>query len=165
MSGVIVMYLGARTTRSRFSHLPEVLSHAKRKNPLRINAEIQPNLLRFMIGLNKARFALEIREEQSILLQAVDSCEQIVRHGTCLPFEVGIIERPIAEHFEEGMMIRVMTDIRQIVVFPTDSNAFLIVDDALFRCTLVVLSEEDTFELVHATVDEIGTRVLGRNHR
>ena len=63
------------------------------------------------------------------------------------------------------MMIRVMTNIGQIVVFPTDSNAFLIVDDALFRCTVVVLRKEDILELIHATVDEIGARVFGRNDR
>jgi hypothetical protein len=131
-----------------------------------LNAQIQPDLSRLVIRLNEMFLSLEVREEQAILFDAIDTCEQIEGHRTRVSFEIGILKGPIAEHFEERMMISVVSDIGQIVVFASHSDAFLIIHDASSSGDgVVALREKDALELIHATVHEIGSRIFRRDDR
>ena len=164
LAGVIVMDLGARTTRTRFAHLPEIFSHSERQNSTRIDAQVDPNLFRLVVGWNEIGFASEIGEKQAISIESVNVRQQVQRHGARLPLEIGVVKGPIAEHFEEGVMVSVVPDVEQIVVFSSDPNALLKVRHGVSTNRLV-LREKSAFELIHAAVDEIRSGIFRWNDR
>ena len=61
-----------------------------------------------------------------------------------------VSKRPVAEHFKEGVMMGVMADIIEIVVFATDTDTFLTVDDTSIAghgTQWINSTEEQRFEL------------------
>ncbi len=74
-----------------------------------------------------------------------------------------ITERPVPQHFKEGVVIRVVSHVFEIIVLPTSSNALLRVDRSGVRP--VALSEEDILELVHSGVGEQEGGVVVGNGR
>ena len=73
-------------------------------------------------------------------------------------FEV-ITERPIAKHFEEGVVIGVVADILQVVVFAACTDALLCVGRTCRRIRGFLGAEEVGHELIHP---RIGKEQAGR---
>lgn len=79
-----------------------------------------------------------------------------------LPFEI-VAERPIAQHFEECVMVGIEADVLEIVVFATCPNAFLGISRARVAFGRgsgpagdvgLTVPEEDWHKLIHARVGE-----------
>ena len=77
-------------------------------------------------------------------------------------FEV-ITERPVPEHLKERVVIGVMSDVFEVVVLSSGSNAFLTIDGPCIGP--IALSEKDIFELIHASVREQEGGILVRYGR
>ena len=65
-----------------------------------------------------------------------------------------IAEAPVAEHLEERVVIRIESDVIQIVMLPAGADAFLRVGDAGRIPRRLLLPEKNRDELVHARVRE-----------
>ena len=65
-----------------------------------------------------------------------------------------ISKTPVTEHFEEGVMIGVESNIIEIVVFAAGSNAFLRIGDAWRHKRRFLLAEKIGHELVHPRIGE-----------
>ena len=76
-------------------------------------------------------------------------------------FEV-VAERPVAEHFEHGVVIGVVADLFQVVMLATGTEAFLRVGYAAILW--YGIAEDDVFELVHARIGEHERGVVLDNH-
>ena len=63
-----------------------------------------------------------------------------------------ISKAPVAQHFEERVMIGVETDVIEIVVFPAGSNAFLGIGNARREKRWLLLAEKIRHELVHPRI-------------
>jgi hypothetical protein len=64
-----------------------------------------------------------------------------------------VAEGPVAQHFEEGVVVAVATDHVQIVVLARDADALLRIGRAL-EIGGVVAAQQNGLELVHASVGE-----------
>ena len=70
VSDPVKVDLGTRTTRTTLTHLPEVVFHPERKNSVAGNAEIQPYLLRLLIGRKiELSSPTKVRHIESLLRQ------------------------------------------------------------------------------------------------
>src|SRR3981081_2367187 len=79
-------------------------------------------------------------------------------------FEI-VAETPVAEHFEESVVIRVEPDIFEIVVLAASANAFLGIGHARRVPRWFLLAEKDRHELVHARVSEKQIGRIGQQRR
>src|SRR5262249_3279788 len=70
-------------------------------------------------------------------------------------------EAPVAEHLEEGVVIRVTADVFQVVVLAAGTDALLAIDRTLVWARAG--AEEDVLELVHAGVGKQQRRVVQRH--
>ncbi len=93
---------------------------------------------------------------------APDFGEEFPAPGERLLLEV-IAEGPVAQHLEEGVVVGVVTDVLEVVVFAAGADAFLGVGGAgvgggagagPFGDVGLFVAEEDGHELVHAGVGE-----------
>src|SRR5713101_6659138 len=103
------MNLRARAAWPGLAHLPEIVLRAASQNSFaRQKAQIEPCLLRFVVVLID-------RRPQSVGVDAPD-------FGYQLPVEfdrlalVAVAERPVAEHLEERVMVRIAPDRFEVVV-------------------------------------------------
>ena len=79
-----------------------------------------------------------------------------------------VAERPVTQHLEECVVIAILADIVEIVVFATSTNTLLTVDSGLHAGHRIGLSngaEEDGLELVHARIGEEQGGVIVRDDR
>jgi hypothetical protein len=74
-----------------------------------------------------------------------------------------VTERPVAQHFKEGVVGVVAAHLLQVVVLARHAHAFLRVGRALEA--LGVLAQEYGLELIHSRVGEVQRRVVLRNDR
>ena len=158
----IEMNLSARAARSRLAHLPEVVLHVA-WNYMIFRQQRFPQRLRFKIRREpRVRVAFKPCCVEAIGIEAVDLGEQLETPADRLVFEV-VAERPVAEHFEESVVIGVLADIFEIVVLSACSNALLRVDRA--RVVALAAAEKHILELVHARVGEEQRRIVMRHDR
>ena len=153
----VVVNLRARSAGAGLTHFPEVVLHVARKNVI-LRKERLPKRLRFEVGLETSRgIAFKPRRVEAIWVEAVDLREQFKAPTDRLLLEV-VAEGPVAEHFEEGVVVGVLAHIFEIVVLAARANALLRVDRA---CVVALAaSKEDVLELVHACVREEKRRVV-----
>jgi hypothetical protein len=79
-----------------------------------------------------------------------------------------VAEAPAAEHLEEGVVVRVHTNVLEVIVLAARADAPLRVGGAGqpgHGVVRVALPEEGRLELVHAGVAEEQRRVIVRHHR
>ena len=156
----VVVDLGARTARARVAHLPEVVLHVA-GNHVVLRQERLPEGLRLEVGLEaRGGIALEPGRVEAVRVEAVDLGEQLEAPADRLLLEV-VAERPVAEHLEEGVVIRVLAHVFEVVVLAARADALLGVHGT--RVAALPASEEHVLELVHARVGEEQRRVVVRN--
>jgi hypothetical protein len=81
-------------------------------------------------GMPCSAIALEVRRVHALLGQAVDVDEKLGGPVDRLLLEV-VAKRPVAEHLEERVVVRVFADIVEVVVLAAGTNALLRVDGTL----------------------------------
>ena len=74
-----------------------------------------------------------------------------------------IPKRPVAEHFEKGMMVGIMTHFFKIIVFTAHPDTFLRIDGP--GIWPFSLPEENILELIHTRIGKQQCRVVLRYHR
>ena len=73
-----------------------------------------------------------------------------------------VAEGPVAEHLEHGVVVGVVSDFLQVVVFAADAETFLAVRHA--RIFDRVVAQDDALPRVHAGVGEHQRRVIFYHH-
>ena len=107
----------------------------------------------------------KVRRIQAIGRETVHIREKIPRHTDGFFLEV-IAERPVTQHLKEGVMVRVFSNIVQIVVLPACANALLRIrrpGELGKRRLRISLAQENRFVLIHARVCEEKRGVVDRH--
>ena len=119
LAGCIVsqvnMDLGARTARTRLAHLPEIVLFVAVDDTV-----FRDMLLPVAIGFHVGRLTVFLitaknSDIQFVLVDLYYLGEVFPSIGDGFLFEI-VSKRPVAEHFEHGVMISVMSDLLQVVV-------------------------------------------------
>ena len=128
----IVVNFGAGAAWAGVAHLPEVVLFVALVDVLRVDVgDGSPHFGRFVVGGEAfLGVALEDGRVQAVFFQAPDFGEQLPGPSDGFFFEV-VAERPVAEHFEECVVVGVLADVVEIVVFAAGANALLRVGGAL----------------------------------
>ena len=139
--------LGARSARPRVPHLPEVVLVAQAKDAaVRDAGDLTPEFARFIIGMVHG----------DIKAVGVDAEPLAARHpfpGVLDRFLLEVIaEREVAEHLEEGVVARGVTDLLEVVMLSTRPDALL----AGHRTRVIAAFQtlKHPLELHHAGVGE-----------
>ncbi len=163
MRAVVVEDLGARTARAGVGHLPEVVGGVRRAfvvadahDPLwRHPDHVAPQLIGLLVGVVDG-------DKQAFGGQLPDLGQQLPGPGDRLFFEV-VAERPVAQHFEEGVMARGIADRIQVVVLAAGAQAALHVGRT--HVAALLGTEEHVLELHHTGIGEQQRRVVARHQR
>jgi len=138
-----------------FSHFPEVIFIVKVADMRGINIRfLLPELKSFAIGFIDGSIELIFRNFP-------DLGQQFPSPGNCLFFVV-ITKTPVTEHFKKGVMIAIFTNFFQVIMFSPGTNTFLAINHASIGYFL--LSQEDTFELIHSRIGKKQRFIIFRNH-
>lgn len=109
---------------------PEIVGGIAGQDMIFGNADVEPELsgleVRFEI---EGGVALEVGDVEPGRVEAVDFGEEVPRGRDGPGFEV-VAKRPVAEHFKECMMVRIPTDVVEIVVLPACADALLRIGQA-----------------------------------
>src|SRR5262249_32241022 len=124
--------------------------------------DLRPQFECLFVGLEaELLVAAEDRGVKPALVDAPDLGQKLPRPADRLGLVV-IAERPVAEHLEEGVVIRVAADLLEVVVLARDADALLTVDRPLVRPRAG--AEEHVLELIHAGVGKHQGGVIERHH-
>ena len=99
---------------------------------------------------------------QAIRRNSPDFSEQFPRPFDSLFLEV-IAKRPTAEHFEKSVVVRIFSDVVQVIVFPAGADALLRVGGANQLChrrCRIDCPCENGFELIHSRIGKKERRVI-----
>src|SRR5690606_29586086 len=145
------------TTRSGVAHLPEVVLSVAKQNTVIAN-DGTPQVARLLIDRQSVFLvATKDGDIQAVFWKFVYIGEKFPCPGDGFFLEV-VAKRPVAEHLEHRMMIRVDAHLFQVVVFAAYAKAFLCVR---YACTdRPCVAEEVVLELHHAGVGEEQGRVI-----
>ena len=151
------MDFGARTARARFAHHPEIVLFAALFNvhfgvePV-LFEDVDPVAVRLRVELGGfALGGLVNRCVEAFLGELPDIDQKLPRPVYRLFFEV-VAKRPVAEHFEKRMVVRIETHVFKVVVFAARAYAFLRVGGAQKR--IFFLAQKVGDKLVHPRVCE-----------
>ncbi len=147
----IDMQFGAGAAGAGVAHHPEVVFAAAGHDAL-FGKVTQPQLLGLEVGFGEV-VAAEVGGVEALFREAPYVGEQLPRPVDGFFFEV-VAEGPVAEHFEESVVVGVGTDIFEVVVLAAGANAFLGVGGSAGFIGAVGLPEKDRHKLVHARVGE-----------
>ena len=149
--GEVNVQFRARAARAGVAHHPEVVFAVAGDNV--VGGQVfQPHFFGFGIG-GHFFVAAEVGGVETLFREAPDSGDEFPRPVDGFFFEV-VAERPVAEHFEEGVVVGVETDIVEVVMLAAGADAFLGVGGAARGVGAVGLAEKDRHELVHTGVGE-----------
>mmetsp|Transcript_1474 Transcript_1474/g.4793 ORF Transcript_1474/g.4793 Transcript_1474/m.4793 type:complete len:801 (-) Transcript_1474:135-2537(-) len=163
----VIVYLTARPTRTLVAHLPEIILGVKRQHAF-LRQVLAPDVPGLKVRpQTKTLVPSKVRRVQSVLVHPVHLRQKPPCHSNCLLLEV-VPKRPVAQHLEHGVMVRVLADIIQVVVLATCSDALLRVARPFeFGETTggIRRPQEDGFVLVHTCVSKQQRRVVDGNDR
>lgn len=157
--------LGARAARAGIAHGPEVVGGvrgalviADAHHALGRHADfLGPDVVGFVVGGVDGDPELFLGQVQPLLRRQEGPGE-----GNGIALEI-VAEAEVAQHFEEGVVTRGVTDVFQVVVLATGTHALLAADST--RVGALLRTEEAVLELVHACVGEQQGRVVVRDQR
>ena len=156
------MNFRARTARTRIAHFPEVVVLVTINNTF-FGKIFCPNSSSFVVTTQAfGGTSFEHGGIQTIFVE-------LQYFGEIFPSPVDgflleiIAKRPVAQHFEHGMMIGIVTYFFQVVVLTADAQTFLRVGHTrIFRRRL---SQENILELVHTGIGKHQSGVVLHYHR
>ncbi len=149
----------ARTARAGIAHHPEIVllvavDDVNGRIEPRFREEPRPMIVRFLVELARlARPRFVNRRVKTLRRKFPALDHQFPRPVDRFLLEV-IAEAPVAEHLEERVVIRIESDVIQIVMLPAGPDALLGVDDAGRIPRRLLLAEKNGDELVHAGIRE-----------
>ena len=151
---VVVMDLAARAAGAGGAHFPEVVLLAPSADAIGRHVAL-PDRLGFGVRLQVLALVTgEDGDVQAVLVQLPDVGQQLPCPLDGLGLEV-VAKRPVAEHLEERVVVVVLADILEVVVFASGPDALLAVGDpAAVAARLSRVSAQHVLELVHPRVDE-----------
>ena len=92
---------------------------------------LEPDILRLQVWLKAgALVATKVRDVESGSVHTPNSSEQLPSPGADFLLEI-IPERPVAQHLEEGVVINILADVVEIIVFAARADALLRVDGTI----------------------------------
>ncbi len=165
--GEVDVKLRTRTAGARVSHHPEIVLLVPVDDVnLRIQTsgghDLGPVIVGFLIELGGIALGLIRRIHRGvdpILRELPNPGHQLPGPLDRFPFEV-IPKGPVPQHLEECMMIGVPSDVFQIIVFPTRSNAFLGISSPPRLIGTWRLAQKNGHELIHPGIGKEEVRGL-----
>ncbi len=162
---VVVEDLGARAARAGVAHGPEVVGGvrgalvvADAHHALGRHADfLGPDIVGFVVSGVDGDPELFLWQVQPFFRGQEGPGE-----GNGIALEI-VTEAEVAQHFEEGMVARGVTDVFQVVVLAAGAHALLAADGT--RVGTLLRTEEAVLELVHAGIGEQQGRVVVRDQR
>mmetsp|Transcript_7113 Transcript_7113/g.14857 ORF Transcript_7113/g.14857 Transcript_7113/m.14857 type:complete len:207 (+) Transcript_7113:2295-2915(+) len=154
ISNPIVVDLGTRSTRSGGPHLPEVVFGAEGKNTFGWEV-LEPDFLGFVVD-RSGFVSTKVSGVETIGVKFELFGETTPGEFDGILFEV-VSEGPVPKHLKESMMINILSDIVQIIVLSTCTNAFLRINRPLqsgHRQRGIASSQKQGLVLIHARVGE-----------
>ena len=148
---------GAGTARAGFAHFPEVVLLVAVDDSVLADMLFPVAKRLHVSGLAVLLVAAKNGHIKPVLVDFDDLGEVFPSVGDGLFLEV-VAEAPVAEHLEHGVVVGVVANFLQIIVFARDAEAFLRVGGAVPLGGLV--AQKDVLELVHAGVGEHQGRVV-----
>jgi hypothetical protein len=148
----------ARPTRARVRHLPEIVGVAKRVDA-RVGqpCDLAPKRARFVVSMVDG-------DAQQRRIDTELFGDELPRKRDRVALEV-VAEREVAQHLEERVMPRGVSDLLEIVVLAARAHAFLRRRCAAFSFRRILHPEEDLLELHHTGVREQQRRIVAGNER
>ena len=157
VTDTVVVDFTAWTTRARRAHFPEVVLCIARKDMVISHADLAPNFERFHVRLQTLRgVTFKVCHIQTILRKAIHLREKFPRISNSFLLKV-VAKAPVTKHLEESMMIRVLTNIVQIIVLTSSTNALLGVDSTTQLGKVgrrIHCAEENGLVLIHTSIGE-----------
>ncbi len=154
--------LGTRTAGTHIPHLPEIILLIAVQNPF-LRQIIQPNPACLLIPRQPVvGTSLEHRGIQPLLLQPHLHSQKFpgILNGMLLEI---IPERPVAQHLEHRMMIRVVPHLLQVIVLSRHPQALLrIRHPPTLRRNI---AQNHILELIHPRVRKHQRRIILHHHR
>ena len=160
----------AGTTRAGVAHHPKVILFVAVNN---VHGGVEPgggeNFRPITISLlvELARVAITGLVHggvQAFLGEPPSAGDQLPRPLNGLFFEV-ITKRPVAEHFEESVVIGIHPHIVEVVVFAAGANTLLRISGAAGVVRAVSFAEKNRHKLIHAGVGKQQVRRIGHQTR
>ena len=157
----IDMYFGTRTAGTCVTHFPKIIFLITVNNAV-CRQKLRPDFGSFVVTFQFFVFrTLKNGNIQAVFVQFQHFSQVFPCPGDGFFLEI-ITERPVAEHFEHGVVIGVMSHFFQVVVLAAYTQAFLRVGHAgIFYW---VITENNIFELVHSRIGEHQRWVIFYNH-
>ena len=161
----IHMQLRARPAGPRLSHHPEVVVRiAIHHMHLRIHSlarkERRPCVVRLLVEFTRIPFPGRIhRSIEPLHREAPTLHNEFPCPRNCLLFEV-IAERPVAQHFEKGVVIGILPHVLKIIVLATGTNALLRIRGTRRLPGRGPYSQKIRHELIHPRICEEQPRTL-----
>ena len=159
------MELATGAAGARFSHHPEIVLFASAHDmDFRIEScgfeNPRPEDVGFLIELSRVtRFGLVYGCVKTIGWKVPSVDQKLPSPFDGFLFEV-VPKRPIAEHFEKGMVVSVESNVFEVVVLASGSDALLGVRSSVERSHLI--PEKKRYELIHPRIREKKVRRFGQ---
>ena len=154
--------LGAGAAGARVPHFPEIVVLVAEDDVI-FGEVLQPGVFGFLVhGSAILLGTLENSGIEDAFIDLVHLGEELPGPVDRLFLEV-IAKAPVAQHLEHGVVIGVVADLLEVIMFSADSQALLRVGGAVVRCGLV--AQEDVLELVHPGVGKHKGGVVLDHHR
>ena len=156
------MNFGARATGAGVAHFPEIILFIAMQNPLG-RKMFHPNVFGFFI---QGQVVISASFKNSGIHAVGRYPHFIVQKFpgpiNCLLLEI-IAKRPVAQHLEHGMMVRIVANFLQIVMLARHAQTFLCIGNTYRLGRLV--AQENIFKLVHPRIGKHQGRIVFYDHR
>ena len=155
------MYLGTRTTRTCITHFPEVIVFVSVEDMI-FWQELFPIGSGFIVTFQSFfGAAFEYGGVKVIRIYLQNIYQVFPCPVDCLFLKV-VTERPVAQHLEHGMVVRIVSYFFQVIMLSANAQAFLRVRDSFIFCRVV--TQNNIFELVHPRISKHQCRVIFNYH-
>ena len=167
LGGQVHVQLRAGTAGAGLAHHPEIILHAAVHHVhLGVHAlggkQLSPHIIGLLVKLTGVALLLVRGVHggvQALHGEAPAFHNQLPGPGDGLFLEI-VAERPVAQHFEEGVVVGVLTHILQVIVLAAGADALLRVGGAGGIPRRGPHAQEVRYKLVHACVREQQARAL-----
>ena len=155
------MNFRTRTARSHIPHFPEIIFLISKQNTLFWQI-IHPNVPSLNV-LFQTVFLTTFKDSciQAVFVQLHDLCQKFPGISNCLFFKI-IAKRPVTQHFKHRMMICIMPNFLQVIVFSGYPETFLRIRDTTVLRTYI--TKDYILELIHSGVGKHQRRIIFNDH-
>ena len=155
------MYLGTRTTRACIAHFPEVIMLVTVEDMV-FRKVLFPKGSSFIVPFQAFFGATFEYGGIQILRVYLQYIHQIFPCPVDSLFFKVVTERPVTQHLEHGMVVRIVSYFFQVIMFSANAQAFLRVRDSFIFCRVV--TQNNIFKLVHPRISKHQCRVIFNYH-